>query len=135
MGESEIAELVSAATPYITAAVSAYGQAVLAKALNDVADTGTETGTGRRILQGVFGNTPLRELPEPLASLAADPADADALGAVRVVMRQALTNDPAMLADVRRILMATPPQNSITQHVRAGRDAYVAGRDITIRRD
>ena len=133
MRASEVTELASAATPYVTAAVGAYGQAVLATAPNDAA-AGTVPVTGRRILQRVFGTAP-EPLQEPLASLAADPADPDALGAVRLAIRRALTNDTVMLADVQQILLATPPQNSIVQHVRAGRDAYVAGRDMTINRD
>jgi hypothetical protein len=38
-----------------------------------------------------------------------------------------------MLDEVKQIL-ASAPGTPVTQHVRAGRDAYVAGRDMTIDR-
>jgi hypothetical protein len=46
-------------------------------------------------------------------------------------MRQALEADTTMLDEVRALL-ASAPGVTVTQHVRAGRDAYVAGRDVTI---
>jgi hypothetical protein len=132
MAGNEIAELVTTATPYVTAAAGAYGAAVLAKVRDDAADA--TAGVGRRFLQRVFGRKRDGEpLPVPLALLAADPADSDALGAVRLAIRQALAADAAMLDEVRQIL-ASAPRSSVTQHVRAGRDAYVSGRDMTISR-
>lgn len=78
----EAAALVADATPYVTAAVGAYGGAVLAKARDDAADAAV--GAGRRLLQRVFGHRKDDEpLPVPLAALVADPGDADALGMVR----------------------------------------------------
>jgi hypothetical protein len=128
----EVAVLVADATPYVTAAVGAYGGAVLAKVRDDAADA--TVGVGRRLLQRVFGCRPAGEpLPAPLAALAADPGDADALGMVRWTMRQALETDAAMLQEVRSML-ASAHSVTIRQDVRAGRDAYVAGRDMTINR-
>jgi hypothetical protein len=128
----EVATLVADATPYVTAAVGAYGGAVLAKVRDDAADA--TVGVGRRLLQRVFGQRAAGEpLPPPLAALAADPGDADALGTVRWAMRQALEADAAMLDEVRSML-ASAPGTSVRQNVRAGRDAYVAGRDMTINR-
>jgi hypothetical protein len=128
----EVATLVADATPYVTAAVGAYGGAVLAKVRDDTADA--TVGVGRRLLQRVFGQRTEEEpLPTPLAALAADSSDADALGMVRWTMRQALEADAAMLQEVRSIL-ASAQGISIRQSVRADRDAYVAGRDITINR-
>jgi hypothetical protein len=128
----EIAVLVADATPYVTAAVGAYGGAVLVKVRDDAADA--TIGIGRRLLQRVFGRQAEDEpLPAPLAALAADPGDADALGMVRWAMRQELEADTAMLEEVRSILASA--QGVIAkQNVRAGRDAYVAGRDMTINR-
>jgi hypothetical protein len=132
MAGSEIAELVTAATPYLTAAVGAYGTAVLVRVRDDAA--GATVGVGRRFLQRVFGRKRDGEpLPQPLALLAADPGDPDALGAVRLAIGQALAADAAMLDEVRRIL-ASAPRSSVTQHIQAGRDAYVAGRDMTTNR-
>lgn len=128
----EVATLVAEATPYVTAAVGAYGGAVLAKVRDDAA--GATVGLGRRLLQRVFGHQGEdRPLPEPLAELVAYPDDADALGALRLAIRRQLEADPAMLAAVRSLL-ASAPGTTVTQHIRADRDAYVAGRDITINR-
>jgi hypothetical protein len=128
----EIAMLVADATPYVTAAVGAYGGAVLAKVGDDAADA--TVGVGRRLLQRVFGHRRADEpLPAPLAALAADPGDADALGMVRWAMRQALDADAVMLGEFRSML-ASAQGVSVRQNVRAGRDAYVAGRDMTVNR-
>jgi hypothetical protein len=98
----EVADLVADATPYVTAAVGAYGGAVLAKVRDDAADA--TVGVGRRLLQRVFGRREGDPLPEGLAALAADPADPDAVGMVRWAMRQALSADAAMLEEVRAML-------------------------------
>jgi hypothetical protein len=128
----EVSTLVADATPYVTAAVGAYGGAVLAKVRDDAADA--TVGVGRRLLQRVFGHETAEEpLPEPLAALAADPGDADALGMMRWAMRQALEADAAMLEEVKSML-ASAQGVIVKQNVRAGRDAYVAGRDMTVNR-
>lgn len=132
MAANEVATLVSDATPYMTAAVGAYGGAVLAKARDQAADA--TVGTGLRLLQRVFGRRRENEpVPDALAALAGDLADPDALGAVRLAVRAALTADPAMLSEFRSIL-AEAPGPAVTQHVHAGRDAYVAARDMTVNR-
>ena len=128
----EAATLVAEATPYVTAAAGAYGGAVLAKVRDDAADA--TVGLGRRLLQRVFGHHGEDQpLPDPLAELVASPDDADALGALRLAIRRRLEADPAMLDDVRSLL-ASAPGPIVIQRVRAGRDAYVAGRDMTINR-
>jgi len=132
MAASEIAALVTQATPYMMAAVGAYGGAVLAKVRDDAADA--TVGVGRRLLQRVFG--PKKEgeaLPAPLAAAVVDPGDADAIAMLRYAIRQALEADAVMLAEVMRILADAQPVTQI-QHISAGRDAYVAGRDMTINR-
>jgi hypothetical protein len=132
MAANEIVALVTDATPYMTAAVGAYGGAVLAKVRDDAADA--TVGAGRKVLQRVFGRRRDGEpLPAPLAAVVADPGDNDALGMLRYAIRQALEADTAMLAEVREILAAVPSA-TVTQHVTAGRDAYVSGRDMHINR-
>jgi hypothetical protein len=127
----DVATLVADATPYMTAAVGAYGGAVLAKVRDDAADA--TVGLGRRLLERVFGHHGEDEpLPEPLAAVVSYPEDADALGALRLAIRRQLEADAAMLDDIRSLL-ASAPAAPVTQHVSAGRDAYVAGRDMTIR--
>lgn len=124
----DVVSLATEMTPYVSAAVGAYGGAVLAKVRDEAADA--TVGLGRRLLQRVFGSRGEDEpLPEPLGALAADPADGDALAAVRLAIRQALADDPAMQAEVRSMLATAP---GVTQQVHAGRDAYTAGRDQTV---
>jgi hypothetical protein len=115
-------------TPYVSAAVGAYGGAVLARLRDDAADA--TVGLGRRLLQRIFGSRGEAEpLPGPLADLVADPYDDDALAAVRLAVRKAMAADPALEAEVRSMLAGA---GSVRQHVRAGRDAYTAGRDQTV---
>jgi dienelactone hydrolase len=124
----DIASMTAEMTPYISAAVSAYGGAVLARARDEAADA--TIGLGRRLLQKIFGHRNEAEpLPGPLADLAGDPQDSDALAAVRLAVRKALAADPALAAEVRAMLAGA---GGVAQHVHAGRDAYVAGRDQTI---
>lgn len=82
-----MAALAAEMTPYVSAAVEAYGGAVR----DEAADA--TVGLGRRLLQRVFGRRGEGEpLPGPLADLADDPGDEDALAAVRLAMRTALIN-------------------------------------------
>ncbi len=123
----EVASLAAEMTPYVSAAVGAYGGAVLAKVRDDAADA--TVGLGRRLLQRVFGSHRVGEsLPEPLGALIADPKDDDALAAVRLAIRLAMIDDPGLQAEVRSMLASAP----VTQHARAQRDAYTAGRDQTV---
>jgi hypothetical protein len=124
----EVVSLAAEVAPYASAAVGAYGGAVLAKVRDEAADA--TVGLGRRLLMRIFGAKNEGEpLPGPLAALAADPQDGDALAAVRLAVRQELAADPALVAEVRSMLAGTP---DVTQRVHAGRDAYTAGRDQTV---
>ena len=124
----DVASLAAEMTPYVSAAVGAYGGAVLAKVRDDAADA--TVGLGRRLLQRVFGTRGETEpLPAPLADLAADPGDADALAAVRLLVRKALAADAVLAGEVGSMLAGAP---GVTQQVHAGRDAYAAGRDQTV---
>jgi len=132
MPGGDVATFVTDAMPYMTAAVGAYGGAVLAKVRDDAADA--TVGVGRRLLQRVFGKRGEDEpLPEPVAELVQYPDDADVLAVLRLAIRRQLEADAAMLADCQSIL-ASAPGTTVTQNVKAGRDAYVAGRDMTINR-
>jgi len=123
----EVASLAAEMTPYVSAAVGAYGGAVLARVRDDAADA--TVGLGRRLLQRVFGARREGEPPpEPLGALIADPDDDDALAAVRLAIRRALAEDPGLRAEVRSMLASAP----VTQQVRAGRDAFTAARDQTV---
>lgn len=124
----DVMSLATEMTPYMSAAAGAYGGAVLAKMRDDAADA--TVGLGRRMLQRVFGPRSAGEpLPTPLNDLVADPYDDDALGAVRLAVRKVLAADPMLEAEVRSMLAGT---GRVNQKVRAGRDAYAAGRDQTV---
>ena len=92
----DVASLAAEMTPYMSAAVGAYGGTVLTRVRDEAADA--TVGLGRRLLQKVFGRQGEGEpLPEPLADLAADPADADApLAAVRLAVRAAMAAHPGL---------------------------------------
>jgi hypothetical protein len=129
----EVATLAAEATPY-AAALGAYGAAVLAKVRDDLADA--TIGAGRRVLQRIFGHREDGgELPVVLAELIENPGDEDYLGALRLAIRKALEADARLQADVRQIIGEARPNATVSQSVTAGRDAYVAGRDMTITRD
>ena len=90
---ADVASLAADMTPYVSAAVGAYGGAVLAPVRDEAADA--TVGLGRRLLLSVFGSRGDAEpLPQPLADLAADPAESDALAALRLAVRQVLAADP-----------------------------------------
>jgi hypothetical protein len=132
MPGEDIATLVAEASPYLTAAASAYGMKVL-EDIRDDAAAGT-ADLGRRLLQRVFGRKEQGEpLPGPLAKLADTPGDADALGALRLEMRQQLAAHADMLSDVLKIL-ASGAAAAHAPTIRSGRDTYYAERDMTIHR-
>lgn len=124
----DVASLAAEMTPYISAAVGAYGGAVLTKARDEAADA--TVGLGRRLLQKIFGHRDEGEpLSGPLADLAADPRDEDALAAVRLAVRKTLTADAVLAGDVRSMLAGA---RGVAQQIQAGRDAYTAGRDQVV---
>jgi hypothetical protein len=124
----DIASLASEMMPYVSAAVGAYGGAVLAKARDDAADATVELG--HRLLWKVFGHRVEGEpVPQPLADLAVDAGDPDALAAVRLAVRKALASDPVLAGEVRSMLAGAP---GVSQQVWAARDAYTAGRDQVV---
>lgn len=132
MPGEEIATLVTDATPFLTAAVTAYGMKVLEDVRDDAAEETVKLG--RRLLQRVFGRRKHDEpLPAPLVQVVSAPDDADALGALRLEIRQQLAAHADVLADVRQILASGPAAGrSVT--ISAGRDSYYSERDMTINR-
>jgi hypothetical protein len=128
----EIATLVTDATPYLSAALAAYGAAVLTKVRDDAADA--TVSVGRRLLQRIFGRrNDGASLPILLAEAVNAPSDTDALGALRLAIRRELEADSEMLADVREIL-ASAQTIVHTPTIHSGRDTYYSARDMTINR-
>jgi len=104
----EIAQVTAEMVPYVTTALSAYGGAVLSKAEDSAADA--TVGFGRKLLQRIFGRKNDGDsVPPVLAKVIANPADPDYLGALRATIREALENEPQMLAEVREILAQAKP--------------------------
>ena len=121
----DVATMAADVMPYVTAAASAYGGAVLAKVRDDTADA--TVSFGRRILQRVFGRRAEGEpLPEPLADFVADPADEDAVAALRLAVRKALAaGDDDLRTEIAQLLAAAP----VT--ITASGDRSVAAQHVT----
>ncbi len=130
---AEIA-LAAEAVPIATASIGMYGKAVLAKAWDDVADVTIKGGL--RLLQLVFrSKKDLGEaLPEAVTDVIAHPDDSDVVAQFRLAIRRALEADSVLAEEVAAIVAEVAPGASVSQHVVAGRDAYTAGRDMTITR-
>ena len=125
--------LAAEAVPMATAAVGLYGKAVLAKAWDDVADATIKAGV--RVLQRIFGVKKEGDaLPAALADVAAHPDDSDVVAQFRLAVRRALEADAALAKEVAAIMAEAAPAGSVSQRVTAARDAYTAGRDMTITR-
>lgn len=94
----DIAQVAGDAAPFVTAAVGAYGLAVLARTQEEAANATVELG--RRMAQRIFGSRAEGEqLPEPVADMVADPADPDTEAVLRRAVRKALLAQAP--ADVR----------------------------------
>ncbi|MCW2918240.1 MAG: hypothetical protein JWN52_6308 [Actinomycetia bacterium] len=99
----DLAQVVSEVTPYVVAAATTYGGAVLAKSQEEAANA--TVGVGRRLVQRIFGTQEEgEEVPEALADVIADPEDADNLGALRKEIRKALAADEELAEQIRRIV-------------------------------
>jgi hypothetical protein len=99
VGVVEVAALMSV----VVAAIRAFGDRVLDQAQDDAADA--TVGLGRRVLQKIFGTRKAGQpLPEPVADAVADPQDEDAVAALRLAIRKALTADPQLRSDVEDML-------------------------------
>ncbi|MEU6864349.1 hypothetical protein ABZ924_13910 [Streptomyces sp. NPDC046876] len=103
----EIAELVQEAGPYVTAALGAYGHAVLTRVENAAADS--TAAIGQRVLEAVWR----RRDPEGRATLetavqnaAEEVDDPDALAALRLQIKRALRDDPDLLNELAALLPA-----------------------------
>jgi hypothetical protein len=123
--------LAAEAVPIAAAAIGMYGKAVLAKVWDDAADATIKAGL--KLLQRVFGHRKDGEaLPDVVADVVAHPNDEDVVAQFRLTIRRALEADPGLAKEVAAIIVEASPGTSVSQHVVAGRDAYTAGRDMTI---
>ncbi|WP_371497631.1 hypothetical protein OG871_16940 [Kitasatospora sp. NBC_00374] len=126
---AEIADLVNQAGPYLTAALTAYGSAVLTKAEDAAADA--TANLGRRILQTVWhrrSEPEQAELEAAVQEAAEEINDEDAAAALRQQIKRALRDDTDLRSELAQLL---PPQSPGTVTATAsGLGAIAAGRDI-----
>lgn len=99
----DVASLAGDMSPYMSAAVSAYGDRVLAPVQDEAADT--TVGLGCHLLARMFGSPSAEEpLPGPLARLVADPDDEDAQAALRTAVRDTLAADVDLASELESML-------------------------------
>ncbi|MDA0641350.1 MULTISPECIES: hypothetical protein [Nonomuraea] len=98
----DITQLVGDISPYVTAAVAAYGAAVLDKAKDESAEAGV--AWGRKMLQRIFGTRDEHDAPAPVRDLADRPDDADLQMTLHVLIREVMRQDAALIQDIRGFL-------------------------------
>jgi hypothetical protein len=124
---AEVAQLVELAGPNLTAAVGAYGVAVLPRAENTAVDA--TANMGRRILEAVWrrrNDQGRAELEAAVQDAADGPADTDAAAAVRQQIKRALREDAELLAELARLL--PPPDETV--NVTASGERSIAAKTI-----
>lgn len=100
---SELESVLAEALPAMSAAVGAYGVAVLSRVEDAAADAAV--GLGRRLVQRVWHRAVRPAAVESaVVELAEAPGDPDALGALRLQVRKVLAADPELLAQVAGML-------------------------------
>jgi hypothetical protein len=124
---TEIVQFMEQAAPYMTAAIGAYGAAVLSRA-EDVAADAT-ANLGRRMLHAVWHRrTGQRaELERVVQEVAEDPDDMDAISSLRNQLKRAVREDADLLRELAELLAAAPPGSVIGNRFR-DRTAVATGR-------
>ncbi|MFI6392745.1 hypothetical protein ACIBHY_45695 [Nonomuraea sp. NPDC050547] len=101
----DVAVLAHDVMPYVSAAVSAYGGAVLAKTQEAAAQS--TVGLGTRILRRLFGGAEAGAAGrEAIEELAAHPGDADYVAALRLAIRRALEAEPGLAGEIAAMVPA-----------------------------
>jgi hypothetical protein len=101
-------ELAGAVMPYLAAAASVYGGAVVQRVADQAADATTEAsvGLGRRLLRRLSGSARAAQIEDAVADLGGQPDDEAQAGIVRAQVRKALTDDPALADEIAQMLAA-----------------------------
>ncbi|GAA1254020.1 hypothetical protein GCM10009665_50860 [Kitasatospora nipponensis] len=126
---TEIAELVQQAGPYLTAAASAYGGAVLTRAEDAAADA--TANLGRRILQAVWrrrSETDQAALEAAVLDVSQDADDLDAAAALRQQLKRALHEDTELRKELTNLL---PPLAAGIMTITASGERSIAAQTIT----
>lgn len=101
----DVAQLAGEVTPYVTAAVGAYGTAVFTKAEDEAATA--SVNLGRRILQRLFRrgeDDSTARLESAIAELAEAMDDEGARDILAIRIRQLLATDDELVADVEEMM-------------------------------
>lgn len=130
---TEIVGLVEQAGPYLSAAVSAYGVAVLSRAEGVAVEAAAEAtaGLGRRILQLVWRGRDeggQAALEAAVRDAVEEPDDAGAAGALRQQIKRALREDAGLVEELARLL----PARGEAVHVTASGERSIAAKSIGI---
>lgn len=89
--------------PYITAAVAAYGSAVITRTTDTAADV--TVSLGQRIVQRLWSREENRDgLQQAMEEVAENPEDDDAQAALRVQVRRILRQDSELAAELAQLL-------------------------------
>ncbi|MFD9467185.1 hypothetical protein [Streptomyces sp. NPDC060027] len=126
--DAEIVQLVGQAGPAVTAAVGAYGAAVLTRAQDAAADA--TVGLGQRILQLVWRHRDeagQAELERVVGEAADEQDDAYSTAVLSRLLGQALQNDPALREELAAVLPAPAPG---TVNVTASGERSIAAQHI-----
>ncbi|MCT9112993.1 hypothetical protein N4G69_47010 [Streptomyces mirabilis] len=126
--DAEIVQLVGQAGPAVTAAVGAYGAAVLTRAQDAAADA--TVSLGQRILQLVWRHrdeTGQTELERVVGEAADEQDDAYSTAVLSRLLKQALQNDPALREELAAVLPTPAPG---TVNVTASGERSIAAQRI-----
>ncbi|MFG2814678.1 hypothetical protein [Streptomyces sp. NPDC048410] len=125
---AEIVALVEQAGPYLTAAVGAYGAAVLTRAQDAAADA--TVGLGQRILQSVWqrrDEAGRAEMVRVVDEATDEQDDVYSTAVLSRLLRRTLEDDPDLLAELVRLL-PTPAAGTVT--VTASGERSIAAQHI-----
>ncbi|MFE7268854.1 hypothetical protein ACFU9B_44295 [Streptomyces sp. NPDC057592] len=118
---SEIEILLSQAVPAVSAAVGAYGAAVLTRAEDEAASATVRLG--QRLLERLRRNNPDRPaLDAAVTDLAEADDDPDAVAALRLRIRHALRDSPQLCAELAALLPVPRVETSGERTVAVGGD-------------
>ncbi|MFJ9031425.1 hypothetical protein ACIRQP_23420 [Streptomyces sp. NPDC102274] len=99
----DVLATVNEMVPYATAAVTAYGSAVVSRTSESAVDA--TVSLGQRILQRLWSREESRSgLEQAIEEVADDPQDDDARAALRVQIRRILREDTALAAELAQLL-------------------------------
>ncbi|GAA1526358.1 hypothetical protein GCM10009827_048940 [Dactylosporangium maewongense] len=106
----DVGEVTSAVVPFVSAAVGAYGTAVVQRVADQASDATVDgtIGVGRRVLARLFRSGRGAQIEGAVVDLAGSPADEDLAEIVRAQVRAALAQDPELAAEIARLLPARP---------------------------